>query len=84
MMLADGRLIRLPATPFLPSDYINEALKAGFRIQACAEVAWPDHGGQHGGPTAQAWCAEAARVAYVGTPALIVVELAKPSVRADA
>jgi hypothetical protein len=77
MVLPDGRPIRLPATAFLPSDYINVAVKTGFQIQACAEVPWPDHGGQHGGPTAQTWCGEAARLAYIGTPALIVVELVK-------
>jgi SAM-dependent methyltransferase len=83
MVLTDGRPVRLPATAFLPSDYINGALKAGFQIQACAEVPWRDHGGQHGGPTAQAWCAEAARLAYTGTPALLVVELVKPPVHQE-
>jgi SAM-dependent methyltransferase len=78
MQLPDGRLVRLPASLFRPSDYVNAAVGAGFRIRACAEVDWPDHGGPHGGPTAQAWCPEAARIAYVGTPALLVVELAKP------
>jgi SAM-dependent methyltransferase len=83
MVLTDGRRVRLPATAFLPSDYINGALTAGFQIQACAEVPWADHGGQHGGPTAQAWYAEAARVAYTGTPALLVVELVKPPAHRD-
>jgi hypothetical protein len=70
MVLPDGRPVRLPAAGFLPADYINAALKAGFQIQACAELPWPDHGAQHGGPTAQAWCPEAARLAYTGTPAV--------------
>ena len=42
------------------------ALRAGFEIQSCAEVGWPDLPGGHGGSTAQAWCAGAARAAYVG------------------
>jgi SAM-dependent methyltransferase len=74
-----GRAIRLPASLFLPTDYISAALCAGFAITSCAEVGWPDLASGHGGPTAQAWCAEAARVAYVGTPALMVVELSTPA-----
>ncbi len=74
MLSASGRRIRLPASQFLPTDYVNAALAAGFEIRSCAEVGWPDLADGHGGPTAQAWCPEAARAAYVGTPALMVVE----------
>jgi SAM-dependent methyltransferase len=77
LVIGSGRAVRLPTSLFLPTDYINAALRAGFAIQSCAEVAWPDTEG-HGGPTAQTWCPEAARVACAGTPALMVVELAKP------
>jgi SAM-dependent methyltransferase len=79
MKTPDGRALRLPATRFLPTDYVNAGLKAGFTIQSCAEVGWPDLEAGHGGPTAQTWCPQAARAAYVGTPALMVIELAKPA-----
>ena len=78
MLAPSGQAIQLPASLFLPTDYINAALRAGFTIQSCAEVGWPELASGHGGPTAQAWCPEAARAAYVGTPALMVVELALP------
>lgn len=84
MVLPNGRLVRLPLSLFLPSDYINAAVKAGFDIRVCTEVCWPDAGQQHGGPTAQTWCAEAARVAYTSTPALIALELLKPAVHGTA
>jgi SAM-dependent methyltransferase len=77
MLTSTGKPIQLPASRFLPSDYLNAALRAGFEIRSCAEVGWPDLPGGHGGPTAQAWCPEAAQAAYVGTPAVLVVELAK-------
>jgi SAM-dependent methyltransferase len=73
-----GRALRLPASRFLPTDYVNAGLRAGFAIESCAEVGWPELEAGHGGPTAQAWCPEAARAAYVGTPALMVLELTKP------
>lgn len=79
MALRDGRLVRLPLSLFLTSDYVGAALNAGFRIRACQEVQWPDHGQAHGGPTAQKWCADAARIAYTSTPALIALELLKPA-----
>jgi len=78
MQAANGRPIRLPASLFLPTDYITAALSAGFSIRSCAEVPWPDLPAGHGGPTAQAWCPEAARAAYVGTPALMVLEVTRP------
>jgi SAM-dependent methyltransferase len=81
MLTADGTPIQLPASLFLPTDYINAALRVGFEIRSCAEVGWPDLAGGHGGPTAQAWCPDAARAAYVGTPALMVVELKKKEIR---
>jgi len=70
MLSSTGQGIRLPASPFMPTDYINAALGAGFEIRSCAEVGWQDLPAGPGGPTAQAWCPEAARAAYVGTPAL--------------
>jgi SAM-dependent methyltransferase len=78
MVTPAGRAIRLPASRFLPTDYINATLRADLQIQGCAEVPWPDLPGGHGGPTAQYWCAEAARAAYVGTPALMVLALSRP------
>ena len=78
MLGSTGQPIQLPATPFLPTDYIMAALDAGFQIRACSEVGWPDIAGGHGGPLAQAWCPEAARAAYVGTPALMLLELIRP------
>ena len=79
LVLQDGRFVRLPLGLFLPSDYITAALNAGFLIRVCKEVPWPHVGQQHGGPTAQKWCAEAARVAYITTPALVAMELLKPA-----
>jgi SAM-dependent methyltransferase len=72
-----GQRLRLPASLFLPTDYITAALAAGFDIRSCAEIGWPDLPAGHGGPTAQAWCPDAARAAYVGTPALMVLELTR-------
>jgi hypothetical protein len=83
MVLSDGRQVRLPSTPFLPSDYITAALDNGFQIQSCREVLWPEDGSAHGGPTAQTWCADAARLAYPATPALIAIELMKTSPHAQ-
>jgi hypothetical protein len=76
MHTPSGRLISLPSSQFLPTDYINAALRSGFVIQSRAETGWPELEGGHGGPTAQTWCPEAGQAAYVGTPALIIVELA--------
>jgi len=73
-----GRALRLPASRFLPTDYVSAGLRAGFAIESCAEVGWPELEAGHGGPTAQAWCPEAARAAFVGTPALMLLELTKP------
>lgn len=78
VVLPDGRLVRLPLSLFLPSDYVNAAVNAGFTIRVCIEACWPDAGQQYGGPTAQEWCAEAAHVAYTSTPGLIALELVKP------
>ena len=77
----DGRggLGRLPVNQFLPSDYVRAALHAGFVVGDCEEVLWPDIDGGHGGPTAQAWCPEAARAVYVGFPAVIAWDFALPS-----
>jgi SAM-dependent methyltransferase len=72
---SSGRPIRLPASGFMPTEYISAALRSGFGIRSCAEIPWPDLAGGHGGSVAQAWCPEAARAAYVGTPALVVVEV---------
>ena len=79
MLTPSARAIQLPASLFLPTDYISAALRAGFTITSCAEVGWPELVSGHGGPTAQAWCPEAARAAYVGTPALMVVVLSTPA-----
>jgi SAM-dependent methyltransferase len=79
MALPDGPQVRLPCTPFLPSDYITAALNSGFQIQSCREVLWPEDGSGYGGPMAQTWCAEAAHLAYTTTPALIAIELMKLS-----
>jgi len=38
MLSSTGQGIRLPASPFMPTDYINAALGAGFEIRSCAEV----------------------------------------------
>jgi SAM-dependent methyltransferase len=70
-----GRSIRLPASPFALADYINAAARSGFIIRSCAEVPWSDIPGGHGGATAQQWCPESARAAYVGTPALAVLQV---------
>jgi SAM-dependent methyltransferase len=70
-----GQPIQLPASLWRPTDYIMAALNAGFDIRGCAEESWPEKPDGHGGPTAQAWCPEAARAASAGTPALMVLEV---------
>jgi SAM-dependent methyltransferase len=70
-----GRWGRMPATRFLPSDYLRAALDAGFTPLGCDEVPWPDFPGGHGGPLAQAWCPDATRAACVGFPAVIIWHL---------
>jgi SAM-dependent methyltransferase len=70
-----GRWGRMPASRFLPSDYLRAALEEGYAPLSCEEVPWPDLAGGHGGPLAQAWCPDAARKAYVGLPAVLVWHL---------
>jgi len=50
MLSSTGQGIRLPASPFMPTDYINAALGAGFEIRSCAEVGWQDLPAGPGGP----------------------------------
>lgn len=79
MRATSGAFVQLPASMFLPTDYITAALAAGFEVRSCAEVGWPDLAEGHGGPTAQRWSPEGARGAYVGTPALMVLEVTRAS-----
>lgn len=72
MGLPDGTLGRLPASRFTAADYVAAARTTGFAVESCHEPAWPDLGDGHGGPVIQRWCPDAARSAYVGTPAAIV------------
>jgi SAM-dependent methyltransferase len=72
--LDDGRIGRMPAARFLPSDYLRTALATGYSPLDCREIPWPELEGA-GGPVAQQWCPEAARAAYVGFPAVIVWHL---------
>lgn len=74
-----GRQVRITTHVYFPTDYLSAALYAGLSVRACAEVPWPDLEAGHGGPTAQAWCPDAARIAYTRTPALIQLELEKPT-----
>ncbi|MGW5362852.1 class I SAM-dependent methyltransferase [Actinopolymorpha pittospori] len=67
----------LPATRFLPSDYLTAALAAGFAVVSCREPRWGDRAGGHGGTDAQRYCPEAVRAACRDTPALIVWQLRK-------
>ena len=75
--LADGRTVRLRTYQRLPTDYISAGLAAGLSLVDGAEVPWPDLP-DGGGPTAQRWCPDAARAAYVGTPALLTLEFRRP------
>ncbi|MGW0229956.1 class I SAM-dependent methyltransferase [Actinopolymorpha singaporensis] len=70
----DGRLA-MPASRFLPSDYLRVAIASGFTVRACHEPRWGDVPGGHGGSDAQRYCPEAVRVACRDTPALIVWHL---------
>jgi SAM-dependent methyltransferase len=74
---ASGDLIHAPASTFLPSDYINASIRNHFEVRLCAEPVWPDLQGGHGGSIAQQWCPGSANAACVGTPALMVLELAR-------
>jgi len=76
---AQGRWGRMPASRFLPSDYLRAGLATGYAPLACEEVLWPDVAGGHGGPLAQTWCPEAVRAAYVGLPAVIMWHLSAPT-----
>lgn len=66
-----GRHGRMPASRFLPSDYLAAALPLGLRVQACAEPRWPRNP-LAGGPWLRRWAAEACDAAYELTPAAIV------------
>lgn len=77
MRTPDGRTIHLPARTFLPSDYINAAIRSGLRVESCAEPTWAQVEGGHGGSIAQKWCPEAANAACVGTPALMIIEVTR-------
>lgn len=68
-------MLAMPASRFLPSDYLTAALASGFTIRACQEPRCGDVPGGHGGSDAQRYCPEAARAAYRDTPALIVWHL---------
>ncbi|WP_020573541.1 class I SAM-dependent methyltransferase [Actinopolymorpha alba] len=70
----DGRRA-MPATRFLPSDYLTAAHATGFEVLACREPRWGDVSGGHGGSDAQRYCPDAARAAYHDTPGLIVWRL---------
>jgi len=70
-----GRVGRMPASRFLPSDYLRAALATGYSPLDCQEIPWPDLEVGHGGPAAQRWCPDAARAAYVGFPAVIIWHL---------
>ena len=67
----------MPASRFLPSDYVNAALSAGFEILGCWEPRWGSIEGE-GGPLAQEWCPDAAAAAYRVMPAAIVWLLRVP------
>ncbi|NYH92075.1 methyltransferase domain-containing protein [Actinopolymorpha rutila] len=70
----EGRLA-MPASRFLPSDYLSAAIASGFTVRACHEPRWGDVPGGHGGSDAQRYCPEAVRAACRDTPALIVWHL---------
>ena len=70
----DG-ILAMPASRFLPSDYLTAALASGFTVRSCQEPRWGDVPGGHGGSDAQRYCPEAARAAARDTPALIVWHL---------
>lgn len=68
----------MPATRFLPSDYLTATLAAGLTVVSCREPRWGASPGGHGGPDAGRNCPEAARAAYRDTPALIVWQFDRP------
>jgi len=75
VLYGDGRVGRMAASRFLPSDYLRAGLEVGYTPASCQEIPWPDLAEGHGGPTVQQWCPGAARAAYVGMPATIIWDL---------
>jgi hypothetical protein len=63
------RLARMPASRFLPSDYLSAALPLGFQVHRCMEPRWPPSPWA-GGPEVRRWCAAAADAEH--TPAAII------------
>jgi len=61
----------LPASRFLASDYLAEAVPLGLQVRRCEEPRWPASA-LAGGPLARQWCAAAADAAYTATPAAVV------------
>jgi SAM-dependent methyltransferase len=73
----DGVSRRMPASRFLPSDYLAAALPLGFQVRACLEPRWPNSPTQ-GGPWVRQWAAEATDATYENTPAAIIWHLQLP------
>jgi SAM-dependent methyltransferase len=73
----EGNWGAMPASRFLPSDYVNAALAVGFEILGCWEPRWGTIEGE-GGPLAQQWGPDAAAAAYRSMPAAIVWHLRVP------
>ena len=62
----NGTLRRMPASRFLPSDYLAAALPLGFQVRACHEPLWPSS------PTVRQRAAAATDATYENTPAAII------------
>jgi SAM-dependent methyltransferase len=72
----DGQVKRMPASRFLPSDYLAAALPLGFQVRALLEPRWTPSV-INGGPAANQWAMAAADAAYRGAPAAIIWHLQK-------
>jgi hypothetical protein len=70
---ADGMPKRMPASRFLPSDYLAAALPLGLRVRTLLEPRRPMEV-IGGGPVADAYGRAAAVAAYENTPAAIIWE----------
>jgi len=70
----DGQVNRMPASRFLPSDYLAAALPLGFQVRTLLEPRWPSTV-ISGGPTADKWAMAAVDAAYRNTPAAIIWHL---------
>ena len=72
----DGVDKRMPASRFLPSDYLSAAMAVGLRVTSLQEPRWPVEV-IGGGPVADAYARQAVLAAYGTTPAALICEFVR-------